>query len=140
LYRQIIVRRLFVLLVAFGLTACQPPLEDWDDIPRTPNAIVVENAFEQNKRVVQLSVERKLTVINRRTEMLAVGETWQQHLLWRNQNVGFLDPVSERIPEPDAPVLVQEYSRLTRTLFVVAAPDETGERLIVVTVLMKPND
>jgi hypothetical protein len=135
-----IVRRLLlpVVFVCF-LAACQPAPTKWKDIPPDPQALAYTGSIKaQQDRLDSRTAERNLRIIDRRTELLAVGETWAQHLAWRNTNVGLMHTLDERIPEPDAPVLMQEYSSIGRTLFVIAAPDISGDRLVVLTALTEP--
>ncbi len=133
--RRVLLPVVFICVLA----ACQAAPTTWKDIPPDPQALAYTGSIKaQQDRLDSRTAERNLRVIDRRTELLAVGETWAQHLAWRNTNVGLMHTVDDRIPEPDAPVLMQEYRSTGRTVFVIAAPDTSGERLVVVTALTEP--
>ena len=78
--------------------------------------------------------ERGLVVVERRIEELPGGVDWANHLAFRDDDVGGMTRIDERIPEPNRPVLLAEYRGGDRQLFVIAHA-EAGEHLIVLTAI-----
>ena len=130
----------FALLVALGGSACQPPLPSWQDIPLTVDADPYLDTVppEIQARLESRLAERSLRAIGSRVEHLPPGVTWEEHLSWRDGHNDDMTRYGERIPEPDALVLVAEYGRASPTMFVIGKADETGKRLIVLTALTRP--
>ena len=126
------------LLAAVLLVGCTTNNDTtWDDVTPSPGA----DAYEGDVlgplavRLSSLVTERALTLIDSRVEYLPAGVTWTDHLEFRTQNVGDLQYIEERIPEPDRPVLIAEYRADNKTVLVIANADEAGERLVVLTAL-----
>lgn len=114
----------------------------WADISPSPGAQDYEGSAEGplDDRLAGRLAERDLELVDSRVEYLPEGVAWQDHLAWRDKHVGDLEQIEDRIPEPDAPVLLAEYGGDGRTLFVIATAgtagtDEGGGRLAVLTAL-----
>jgi hypothetical protein len=116
-------------------TACQPPHTSWQDIPPAPSGAPYDGPAEAIlvKRVSSRISERKLKVLGTRLEQLPLDVTFAQHVAWREANANNMGLLVDRVPEPDAPVLMAEFSRAGRTLFVVGTFD--SGRAVVLTVL-----
>lgn len=128
------------VLLVLSLDGCRgTPGVAWSALPPAPGARPYPGATDlQDTRLSGLVTERGLRTIARRVEELPAGVTWAQHRSFRDENAAGLDRVQERIPEPDAPVLVAEYAGRGRTVFVIARADAAREHLIVLTALAEP--
>jgi hypothetical protein len=126
------------LAAAFAISACQPAPATWKEIPATPNAVVVtDTPSALTERLNGRLAERNLKVVSSRVERLAAGTDWETHLQYRATHAGLLRRRGDRVPEPDAPVLMAEFSQGPRTLFVIGVADESGKQLVVLTALTK---
>jgi hypothetical protein len=128
-----------LLLSLILATACQPPRTSWKDIPPAPSGAPYEGAKAETLLDTRLSSrvsERKLTVLGSRLEQLPAGVTFAQHVAWRETNANNMVLLADRVPEPDAPVMMAEFSRAGRTLFVIGT--EASGRTVVLTSLTAP--
>ncbi len=139
--RLLVVTVVLVAASASVLMGCSgPEATGWVDITASPGAQDYEGSAEAplDDRLSGRLAERDLELIDSRVERLPEGVAWTDHLAWRDEHVGDLERIEDRIPEPDAPVLVAEYQGDGRTLFVVATGDGADEargRLVVLTAL-----
>ena len=109
----------------------------WDDVTPSPAADPYDGPVlgPLEQRLDGRLSEGGLEEVGRRVEHLPAGTAWADHLEFRDAHAAGLNRVAERIPEPDAPVLIAEYQGGGRTLFVIAHSDESRERLVVLTAL-----
>jgi hypothetical protein len=77
-----------------------------------------------------------LKVLGSRLEQLPLGVTFAQHVAWRETNANNMLHLADRVPEPDAPVMMAEFTRAGRTLFVIGT--EASGRTVVLTTLTAP--
>jgi hypothetical protein len=127
--------------IVLALAACQPAATSWKEIPPAADGIELPYSKAPVVLVERLRgrlAERKLVEVANRVERLAPGVGWEKHVAWRDTHDGLLLLRAERVPEPDAPVQIAEFSRSGRILFVIGTVDETGEQLVVLTALAKP--
>jgi hypothetical protein len=131
-------RSFSALVVCVALVACQPAPATWNKIPAAPEAALVTDVPQAlTERLNSRLAERQLQVMSSRVERLPAGTDWETHLRFRATHVGLLTRRGDRVPEPDAPVLMAEYSQGPRTLFVIGVADDSGKQLIVLTALTK---
>jgi hypothetical protein len=97
-----------VLLSLMLATACQPPRTTWKDIPPAPSGAPYEGKAEKvlDERLASRISERNLKLLDSRLEQLPLDVTFAQHVTWRGANNNDMRQVSERVPEPDAPVML----------------------------------
>jgi hypothetical protein len=135
-----VLQPLAILLLLLTLaTACQAPRTAWKDIPPAPGGAVFEGATAEtllDQRLSGLVSERKLKVLGSRFEQLPLDVTFAQHITWRETNANEMPLLLDRVPEPDAPVMVAEFSKTGRTLFVIGTV--ASGRTVVLTTLAKP--
>lgn len=127
-----------LVLAAWLAVACSSPdATSWADITPSSGAVDYEGSVEAplDDRLASRLRERDLQIVDSRVEYLPAGVDWQEHLADRDDHVGDLARVDDRIPEPDAPVLVAEYDGDGMTLFVIGRADDARERLVVLTAL-----
>jgi hypothetical protein len=132
-------RPIAVLLVVLMLTTgCQPPRTTWADIPPAPSGAPHEGQAEKllDERLASRVAERKLKVLGRRLEQLPADVTFTQHVAWRDTNANNMTLLADRIPEPDAPVMMAEFARAGRTLFVIGTV--AAGRTVILTALTAP--
>lgn len=129
---------LVLVLVACLMVACSDQdRTSWADITPSPGADPYEGSVETplDDRLASRVTERDLKILDSRIEYLPAGVDWESHLSFRDDHAGELERVGDRVPEPDAPVLVAEYRADARTLFVIGRADEAKARLVVLTAL-----
>jgi hypothetical protein len=137
-FRRRLVRSVSVLVVSVVLAACQAAPATWNKIPATPEATLVTDVPQAlTERLDSRLRERKLQVMSSRVERLPDGADWETHLRWRGSHDGLMSRRYDRVPEPDAPVLIAEFSQGSRTLFVIGVADDSGKQLVVLTALTK---
>jgi hypothetical protein len=127
------------MLIPTLATACQPPRTTWKDIPPAPSGAQYEGATAEtllDQRLSGLVSERKLKVLGSRLEQLPLDVTFAQHVAWRETNANNMALLADRVPEPDAPVMVAEFARAGRTLFVIGTV--ASGRTVVLTTLTAP--
>jgi hypothetical protein len=134
-------RPIALLLLSMMLaTACQPPRTEWKDIAPAPGAEAYKGEAEKplNERLDSRISEQKLNVLGSRLEVLPPDVSFAQHVAWRNKNDNNMTQASDRatVPEPDAPVIMAEFFRAGRTLFVIGRVD--SGRMVVLTALAAP--
>jgi hypothetical protein len=132
-------RPIVVLLLSLTLaTACQPPRTSWKDIAPAPSGASYEGEAEKilDQRLSSRVSERNLKVLDSRLEQLPLDVTFAQHVAWRDANDDNMVQVADRIPEPDAPVMMAEFARAGRTLFVIGMV--ASGRIVVLTALTAP--
>jgi hypothetical protein len=132
-------RPIAVLLAVLTMaTACQPPRTTWKDIPPAPSGAPYEGQAEKrlDGRLASRVSERNLKVLDSRLEQLPLGVTFAQHVAWRDMNANNMALLADRVPEPDAPVLMAEFSKAGRTLFVIGTV--ASGRTVVLTALTAP--
>jgi hypothetical protein len=132
-------RPITVLLLSLILaTACQPPRTSWKDITPAPSAASYEGQAENllDQRLSSRVSERNLKVIGSRLEQLPLDVTFAQHVAWRDANANNMLLLPDRIPEPDAPVMMAEFARAGRTLFLIGTV--ASGRTVVLTALTAP--
>jgi hypothetical protein len=119
-------------------TACQPPRTSWKDIAPAPSGASYEGQAENvlDRRLASRVSERNLKVIGSRLEQLPLDVTFAQHVAWRDANANNMVQVADRIPEPDAPVMMAEFARAGRTLFLIGTV--ASGRTVVLTALTAP--
>jgi hypothetical protein len=123
-----------VLLLSIMLaTACQPLRTSWKDIRPVPTAAPYEGQAEKllKERMASRVSERNLKVLGSRLEQLPLDVTFTQHVAWRDANANDMRQVTDRVPEPDAPVMMAEFARAGRTLFVIGTV--ASGRIVVLT-------
>jgi hypothetical protein len=129
-------RPIVVLLLSLTLaTACQPPRTSWKDIPPAPSGASYEGQAEKllDDRLATLVKGRNLKFLDSRLEQLPLDATFAQHVSWREANANDMRQVADRIPEPDAPVMMAEFAKSGRTLFVIGTV--ASGRIVVLTAL-----
>jgi hypothetical protein len=132
-------RPIVVLLLSLMLTtACQPPRTSWKDIPPAPSGAAYKGQAEKllDERLASRVAERNLKVLGSRLEQLPQDVTFAQHVAWRDANANDMRQVADRVPEPDAPVMMAEFARAGRTLFVIGTV--ASGHVIVLTTLTAP--
>jgi hypothetical protein len=133
------VMAVFLLSLVVLATACQPTRTSWKDIAPAPSGAPYEGAKAETRvdqRLSGLLSERKLKVLGSRLEQLPLDVTFAQHVAWRDENDDNMVLLADRVPEPDAPVMVAEFARTGRTLFVIGTV--ASGRTIVLTTLTAP--
>jgi hypothetical protein len=132
-------RPIAALLLSLTLaTACQPPRTSWKDIAPAPSGAPYEGQAEKllDQRLASRVSERNLKVLDSRLEQLPLNVTFQQHVAWRDANDDNMRLLTDRLPEPDAPVMMAEFARAGRTLFVIGTV--ASGRTVVLTALTAP--
>jgi hypothetical protein len=132
-------RPIVVLVLSIMLaTACQPPRTSWKDIPTAPSGESYEGQAETvlDRRLASRVSERNLKVLGSRLEQLPLDVTFAQHVAWRDANANNMVLLADRSPEPDAPVMMAEFARAGRTLFVIGTL--ASGHTIVLTTLTAP--
>ena len=135
-----LVHVLSLLVIGVVLAGCSGgDATGWVDIPPSPGAGSYEGTVEVplDNRLASRVTEENLKIIDSRLEYLPEGTAWAAHLAYRDEHSGDLERVEERIPEPDAPVLVAEYRKGGRKLLVIGHADADRKRLVVLTALTK---
>jgi hypothetical protein len=127
-----------LLLSLMLATACQPPRTTWKDIPPAPSGESYEGQAEKvlDLRLASRVSERNLKVLGSRLEQLPLDVTFAQHVAWRDANANSMVLLADRSPEPDAPVMMAEFARAGRTLFVIGTV--ASGHTIVLTTLTAP--
>jgi hypothetical protein len=122
-------------IVVVGATACQPPQPGWKDIPPAPNGAAYEGSAETvlDQRLASRVEERNQKVLDSRLEQLPLDVTFEQHVAWRAMNSDDMTQLIDRIPEPDAPVMMAEFVRAGRTLYLIGTV--AAGRTVVLTAL-----
>jgi hypothetical protein len=120
-------------------TACQPPRTSWKDIGPAPGGASYEGEQAEtlvDQRLSSLLSERNLKLLGSRLEQLPFDMTFAQHVAWRDANDDDMRQLSDRVPEPDAPVMMAEFARAGRKLFVIGTV--ASGRTVVLTALTTP--
>jgi hypothetical protein len=134
--RELIAVVLASLMLA---TACQPPRTSWKDIVPAPGGAQFEGAEAETRVDLRLSgllSERNLKLLGSRLEQLPLDVTFAQHVAWRDANDNDMTLLADRVPEPDAPVMMAEFDGAGRTLFVIGT--FASGRTVVLTALIAP--
>ena len=139
------VARLMVFVAALPLLALACSSDSgvaWDDLAATPGAEAYEGSIERilDDRLSGRMNERGLKLVDSRVEYLPDGTDWAGHVAWRAEHSAGMTEVQDRldVPEPDAPVVMAEFSSGGDTLFLIGRADDDGERLVVLTALTRP--
>jgi hypothetical protein len=134
-----ILESIAIVLVGLTLvTACQPARTSWKDIVPAPSGAPYEGQAEKflDERLASRVAERNLKVLDSRLEQLPLDVTFAQHVEWRDANDNDMMLLADRVPEPDAPVMMAEFSRSGRTLFVIGTV--ASGRTVILTALATP--
>ena len=136
------VAALATVLALFVVAGCSHGALTWSRVDPSPGADAWTGGGEASRlihaRLDGIVQERHLVVVGTREELLPPIVDWAAHRTWRDAHSAGLASVEERLPEPDAPVLVAEWGGRTRSIVAIAHANPERTRLVVLTALLRP--